>query len=128
MRCTCGISDFGDLLYKNPDCPEHAAEYEKESENRKNSKMSDKEVLYYTLKYGDRYYAPYLHNDSRKMIESIESMLTDKKYLAVRFGTKEIAEYFRDQEVMNRTLLGEEGFDPEQVRVVTVTKKTRHIH
>lgn len=121
MICICtAISDFGDIINADPNCPTHG----------KNRKMptETKEVLYYTLKYGKRYYAPYLHNDPQKMIASVDGMLTEKKHLAVRFGSKDVAEWFRDQEILNRTMLGEQGFDADQVKVVKVTKKIRHIH
>jgi len=89
--------------------------------------MSDKEVLYYTIKYGNKYYSPYLNRDQNRMMTSVEAMLTEKKHLAVRFGDKDTALFFKEQDIAYRTMLAEPDFQPELVKVVTVTKKVHTI-
>jgi len=86
------------------------------------------QIVYYTLKYGKKYYSPYLHNDMRAMSTDVQSMLTDHRELAVRFGDEKTANHFKEMEVFNRTLAQEPGFDEKQVKVVKITKKIRQVH
>lgn len=87
-----------------------------------------KEVLYYVLKYEDKYYAPYQSSKTYSAGMGVQNILSSNKRLAIRFGDKEFAEEMRSQEVMSRSFYREVSFDEEKCRVVAVVRKTPSVH
>ena len=62
------------------------------------------------------------------MKDSVKEMLTPDRRLAVRFGNKETAIFFKEGEIVWRQLGNEKDFDQSKVHVVKVVKKARSIH
>ena len=80
-----------------------------------------KEILYYVIKYGDQYVAPYITTDYLSMFK-IDGVLSPNRKLAVRFPTKEVAEYFFDWQ--NLVFAYDPIFDKTKTRIVSIVKKT----
>lgn len=89
-----------------------------------------KEVNYYVMKYGEKYYAPYKDMEAftASSTVGVDSVLTENKSLAVRFGTKEMAEKIHEEEVLARMLAGDTSFEADKCRIVAVYKKEYNIH
>ncbi len=87
-----------------------------------------KEILYYVLKYGNRYYAPYqsmkAFNDGAR---TLDQALSDNKTLALRFGTRDLAEMMQEDERFNRPVF-DRTFDPTKCKVVAIVKKAHNVH
>jgi hypothetical protein len=81
-----------------------------------------KESSYYVLKYGDQYYCPYLTKDYASM-DKIANITTHDRRLAVRFPTREVAEFFLQIDAECRSFNREEGFRRELARVVKIVAK-----
>ena len=87
-----------------------------------------KEVLYYVLKYEDKYYAPYQSSKTYAAGRDVQNILSSDKRLAIRFGNKDFAEDMRSQEILSRTFYREDSFDEAKCRVVAVVRKTPSVH
>jgi len=85
----------------------------------------EKEILYYVMKYEDKYYAPYQNKQSYAGYSSVENVLSTNKRLAIRFGNKEVADAMHAEELFSRAYTGQTDFIPEKCRVVAVVRKPR---
>lgn len=82
-----------------------------------------KEILYYVMKYEDRYYAPYQNRQAYDSYATVDHVLSPNRRLAIRFGNKEVADGMRDEEIFSRSLTGQADFDPNKCRIVAVVRK-----
>jgi hypothetical protein len=86
--------------------------------------LAMKQTLYYVIKYEGKYYAPYLKADVD--YSDINKMLTQDRYLAARFLSKEVARFMADQDIAYRKWMYAQSappFDPSKVKIVRVFKK-----
>lgn len=87
--------------------------------------LNKRKVLFYVIKYENKYYCPYLsyasYTESRMMID-INNILTSDFKLATRFGDKKLAKYLADFDKSCRKDI-DSNFDPSKVRVVKVYGK-----
>lgn len=85
--------------------------------------MKKSKVLYYVIKYENKYYAPYQSKQSFDYgYEKIENILTNDKRLALRFGTKELAQWSANYDATAREYC-DHSFDLKKARVVRVVSK-----
>lgn len=85
----------------------------------------EKEILYYVMKYENKYYAPYQNKRSYEGYDSVENVLSSNKRLAIRFGDKEVADSMHSEELFSRSITGQTDFIPEKCRIVAVVRKPR---
>jgi hypothetical protein len=88
----------------------------------------EKEALYYVLKYGDKYYAPFANMSAFNGVDqSIDAILSIDRNLAVRFSDRVFALSMQQMERDSRSMI-DGSFDPEKCRVVKVVRKERIIN
>lgn len=86
----------------------------------------DKQVLYYVLKYEDKYYTPYMSMAAFDSDDGgdVDQILSPNRRLAVRFGTKEVAQTIRKMEIGIRGTYNKK-FKPSKCRIFAVVRKER---
>jgi hypothetical protein len=84
----------------------------------KKNKKQINPALYYVIKYGEQYYAPYMNEES---YNDITKILSYNLKLAIRIGTPELVKLLITDEISRYKPWGF-SYDESKVRVVKIIK------
>jgi hypothetical protein len=83
-----------------------------------------KQILYFVIKYNNKYYTPFIDNKSYYSIKDCNDSLIDDRRLALRFGSYTLAKRYIEKVIMGRVYY-DCTFIMSKLKIVTIIKKIK---